>query len=102
MRLKPPLLNTLILKMTEKEYLEQSLRLLQIIGQEKLKRLPDDPRNKFKYTVGGSNTEIEFYTNSIVKAKEKMIQMCEEFRGLITVQDSKTFETILSCFAGAE
>ena len=88
--------------MTEKEYLEQSLRLLQIIGQEKLKRLPDDPRNKFKYTVGGSNTEIEFYTNSIVKAKEKMIQMCEEFRGLITVQDSKTFETILSCFAGAE
>ena len=71
MRLKPPLLNTLILKMTEKEYLEQSLKLLQILGQEKLKRLPDDPRNKFKYTVGGSNTEIEFYTNSIKKAKKK-------------------------------
>ena len=88
--------------MNEKEYLEQSLRLLQILGQEKLKRLPDDPRNKFKYTVGGSNCETEFYTNSIKKAKEKMIQMCEEFRGLITVQDSKTFETILSCCAGAE
>ena len=102
MRLKPPLLNTLILKMTEKEYLEQSLKLLQILGQEKLKRLPDDPRNKFKYTVGGSNTEIEFYTNSIKKAKEKMIQMCEEFRGLTTVKNSKTFETILSCSAGAE
>jgi len=102
MRLKPLLLNTLILKMTEKDYLEQSLRLLQILGQEKLKRLPDDPRNKFKYTVGSSKTEIEFYTNSIKKAREKMIQMCEEFRGLVTVQDSKTFETILSCFAGAE
>ena len=102
MRLKPPLLNTLISTMTEKEYLEQSLRLLQILGQEKLKRLPDDPRNKFKYTVGGSNTEIEFHTNSIKKAKEKMIQMCEEFRGLTTVQNSKTFETILSCSAGAE
>lgn len=88
--------------MTEKEYLEQSLRLLQIIGQEKLKRLPDDPRNKFKYTVSGSRSDTEFYTNSIVKAKEKMIQMCEEFRGLITVQNSKTFETILSCSAGAE
>ena len=39
---------------------------------------------------------------AIVKAKEKMLQMCEEFRGLITVQNSKTFETILSCSAGAE
>ena len=63
--------------MTEKEYLEQSLRLLQIIGQEKLKRLPDDPRNKFKYTVSGSRSDTEFYTNSIVKAKEKMIQILE-------------------------
>ena len=88
--------------MTEKEYIEQSLRLLQIIGQERLKQFPDDPRNKFKYTVGGSNTEIQFYTNSIKKAKEKMIEMCEEFRGLITVQNSKTFETILSVHAGAE
>ena len=102
MRLSPLLLNTLILKMTEKEYLEQSLRLLQVIGQEKLKRLPDDPRNKFKYTVGGSNTEIEFYTNSIKKAKEKMLQMCQEFRGFVQVQNSKTFETILSVSAGAE
>ena len=88
--------------MTEKEYLEQSLKLLQILGQEKLKRLPDDPRNKYKYTVSGSRSDTEFYTNSIVKAKEKMLQMCEEFRGLITVQNSKTFETILSCSAGAE
>jgi len=88
--------------MTEKEYLEQSLRLLQILGQEKLKRLPDNPRNKFKYTVGGSNTEIEFHTNSITRAKEKMLQMCEKFRGLVTVQDSKTFETILSVSAGRE
>ena len=102
MRLKPPLLNTLILKMTEKEYLEQSLRLLQILGQEKLKRLPDDPRNKFKYTVGGSRCDTEFYTNSIKKAKQKMMDMCEEFRGLVTVQNSKTFETILSVCAGAE
>ena len=37
MRLKPPLLNTLITTMNEKEYLEQSLRLLQILGHEKLK-----------------------------------------------------------------
>tara|TARA_R100000426_G_scaffold52765_1_gene38188 strand:+ start:254 stop:520 length:267 start_codon:yes stop_codon:yes gene_type:complete len=88
--------------MNEKEYLEQSLRLLQILGQEKLKRLPNDPRNKFKYTVGGSRCETEFYTNSIKKAKEKMLQMCEEHRGLVTVQNSKTFETILSCSAGAE
>ena len=88
--------------MTEKEYLEQSLRLLKILGQEKLKRLPDDPRNKFKYTVGGSSFETEYYTNSITKAKEKMLQMCEKFRGLVTVQDSKTFETILSASAGRE
>lgn len=88
--------------MTEKEYLEQSLRLLKIIGQEKLKRLPDDPRNKFKYTVSGSLCDTEFYTNSLKKAREKMLQMCEEFRGLITVQDSKTFETILSVCAGGE
>lgn len=88
--------------MTEKEYLEQSLRLLQILGQEKLKKLPNDPRNKFKYTVGGSRCETEYYTNSITKAKEKMLQMCEEFRGLVTVQNSKTFETILSVCAGGE
>ena len=88
--------------MTEKEYLEQSLKLLQILGQEKLKRLPDDPRNKYKYTVSGSRCDTEFYTNSIEKAREKMLQMCEEFRGLITVQNSKTFETILSCCAGTE
>ena len=34
--------------------------------------------------------------------KQKMIEMCEEFRGFVTVQNSKTFETILSCSAGAE
>ena len=88
--------------MNEKEFYEQSLKLLIILGQEKIKRLPDHPRNKFKYTVGGSNTEIEFYTNSIKKAKEKMLKMCEEFRGFNTVQNSKTFETILSVSAGAE
>lgn len=88
--------------MTEKEYLEQSLRLIQILGQEKIKRLPDHPRNKFKYTVGGSRCETEYYTNSIRKAKEKMLQMCEKFRGLVTVQNSKTFETILSVSAGGE
>ena len=88
--------------MNEKEYLEQSLKLLQILGQEKIKRLPDHPRNKFKYTVGGSRCNTEFYTNSIKKAKEKMLQMCEEFRGLVTVENSKTFETILSVHAGAE
>ena len=88
--------------MTEKEYLEQSLKLLQILGQEKLKRLPDHPRNRFKYTVGGAHFETEFHTNSLKKAREKMLQMCEEFRGLITVQNSKTFETILSVSAGAE
>jgi len=31
-----------------------------------------------------------------------MMDMCEEFRGLVTVQNSKTFETILSVCAGAE
>jgi len=56
-------------KMTTRELLEESLKQLKIIQLDNLRREPNHPRNKFKYTIGCADAPDDLYTNSLKKAK---------------------------------
>ena len=82
--------------MTTIELLEESLKQLKIIQLDNLRREPNHPRNKFKYTIGCADAPDDLYTNSLKKAKLLCLEMCEKYNRMSVVEDSKTWKTVYS------
>ena len=82
--------------MTTIELLEESLKQLNNIKLDNLRREPNHPRNHFKYTIGCADAPDDLYTNSLEKAKSLCLEMCDKYNRMSVVEDSKTWKTVFS------